>query len=54
MTRMTEHSPELKPEDKAEDSAKKDITKTADFRRFKKLLKEVVKAPPLRKEKQES
>ena len=37
------HSP-----DKAEDK-KPEITKTIEYRRFHKLLKQVVKAPPLRR-----
>jgi hypothetical protein len=36
------HSP-----DKVEDK-KPDITKTTEYRRFHKLLKQVIKAPPLR------
>ncbi len=43
MTKMTE------PKDKAVEE--KHITKTPEYRRFKKLLKRVVKAPPLRKTK---
>jgi hypothetical protein len=30
---------------------KPDITKTTEYRRFHKLLKQVIKAPPLRKGK---
>ena len=37
------------PKDKAVEE--KHITKTPEYRRFKKLLKKVVKAPPLRKPK---
>jgi hypothetical protein len=36
--------------DKAEDK-KAGITKTTEYRRFHKLLKQVIKAPPLRREK---
>ena len=32
---------------KAEESAKPDITKTVEYRRFHKLLKQVIKAPPM-------
>jgi hypothetical protein len=35
------------PKDKAVEE--KHITKTAEYRRFKKLLKKVVKAPPLKR-----
>ena len=37
--------------DKAEEE-KPHITKLPEYRRFKKLLKKVVKAPPLRKHKE--
>jgi hypothetical protein len=37
------------PKDKA--GEERHITKTPEYRRFKKLLKKVVKAPPLRKSK---
>jgi hypothetical protein len=30
---------------------KPDITKTTEYRRFKRLLKQVIKAPPMRKER---
>ena len=36
-----------KPKDKA--GEEKHITKTREYRRFKKLLKQVIKAPPLRR-----
>jgi len=35
------------PKDKAEEE-KPDIKKTREYRRFRKLLKQVIKAPPLR------
>ena len=35
-----------KPKDKAEEE--KEIKKTPEYRRFKKLLKRVIKAPPMR------
>jgi len=47
---MTEHN-HKHTDDKAEEKEKKDITKTADFRRFKKLLKQVMKAPPMSRSK---
>ena len=37
------------PKDKVEEE--KHITKTPEYRKFKKFLKKVVKAPPLRKSK---
>jgi hypothetical protein len=40
--------PEPHSHDKAE-AKKPDITKTTEYRRFHKLLKQVVKAPPMRK-----
>jgi hypothetical protein len=40
---------EQKQNDKAEEERKPKFKKTAEYRRFKKLLKQVVKAPPLRK-----
>jgi hypothetical protein len=30
---------------------KRDITKTTEYRRFKRLLRQVIKAPPMRKDK---
>jgi hypothetical protein len=38
-----------KPKDKAEED-KPDIKKTREYRRFKKLLKQVIKAPRMRKQ----
>jgi hypothetical protein len=35
--------------DKGEEENQRDIKKTPEYRRFRKLLKQVVKAPPLRK-----
>jgi hypothetical protein len=37
------------PEPKDKVAEESHITKTPEYRRFKKLLKKVVKAPPLRK-----
>ena len=42
--------PEPKPKDRA-GGDEQDITRTAEYRRFKKLLRKVVKAPPMRKSK---
>ena len=44
---MTQN-PEHHSPDKAE-AQKPAITKTTEYRRFHKLLKQVIKAPPLRK-----
>jgi hypothetical protein len=38
-----------KPKDKAEEESAPDIKKTREYRAFRKLLKQVVKAPPMRK-----
>jgi len=35
--------------DKGEEEKPPDIKKTKEYRNFKKLLKQVIKAPPLRK-----
>jgi hypothetical protein len=37
------------PNAKVEEEKKPDIKKTPEYRRFKKLLKQVIKAPPMRK-----
>lgn len=43
---------EPESKDNAEEDAKRvDIKKTPEYRRFKKLLKQVIKAPPLRRSK---
>jgi hypothetical protein len=39
------------PKDKAEDERKLTGKKSPEYRRFEKLLKQVVKAPPLHKTK---
>jgi hypothetical protein len=39
--------PHLK--DKVEEESPKDIKKTPEYRKFKRMLRQVVKAPPLRK-----
>ncbi len=40
-----------KPKDKVEDESQQDIKKTPQYRKFRKLLKQVIKAPPLRRGK---
>jgi hypothetical protein len=45
---------EQKQNDKAEEEKKPNFKKTAEYRRFKKLLKRVIKAPPFRAEKPRS
>ena len=42
--------PDLRPEDNIEEE-KPDITKTPEYRKFKALLRKVIKAPPLRRKK---
>lgn len=37
--------------DKVEEEKSKDIKKTPEYRKFRKLLKQVVKAPPMPKRK---
>jgi hypothetical protein len=43
---------EQKQNDKAEEERKSDIKKTPEYRRFKKLLRQVIKAPPMPKRKE--
>ena len=40
-----------KPKDKVEDENQHDIKKTPEYRKFRKLLKQVIKAPPLPRRK---
>lgn len=40
---------EQKQKDKGEEEKTPEFKKTAEYRRFRKLLKQVIKAPPLRK-----
>jgi len=40
---------EQKQNDNAEEERKLEFKKTAEYKRFKKLLKRVIKAPPMRK-----
>jgi hypothetical protein len=35
------------PNDKVEEEKKPELKKTREYRRFKKLLKQVIKAPPM-------
>lgn len=44
---------EQKQSDKAEEERKPEFKKKAEYRRFRKLLKQVIKAPPMSKLKQE-
>ena len=44
---MAEHE----PKDKAEEEKEPKFKKTPQYRKFKKLLRQVVKAPPIRKVK---
>jgi hypothetical protein len=37
--------------DKAEEENQRDIKKTPEYRKFRKLLKQVIKAPPMPKRK---
>jgi hypothetical protein len=41
---------EQQQNDKVEEEKKPDIKKTPGYRRFRKLLKQVIKAPPLRRD----
>jgi hypothetical protein len=43
---------EQKQKDKAEEEKKPEFKKTAEYRQFKKLLKRVIKAPPMPRQKQ--
>jgi hypothetical protein len=44
--------PKPKPKDKVEDESQQDIKKTREYRNFRKLLKQVIKAPPMPKRKE--
>lgn len=37
------------PKDKAEEEKPRDIKKTKEYRNFRKLLKQVIKAPPMKR-----
>ena len=41
-----------KPKDKVEEENQRDIKKTPEYRKFRKLLKSVIKAPPMPKRKE--
>ena len=41
-----------KPRDKVEDENQRDIKTTREYRKFRKLLKQVIKAPPMPKRKE--
>jgi len=41
-----------KPRDKVEEESQRNIKKTPEYRKFRKMLKQVIKAPPLRKHKE--
>jgi hypothetical protein len=41
---------EQKQNEKVEEEKKPGFKKTAEYRRFRKLLKQVIKAPPLRRD----
>jgi hypothetical protein len=38
-----------KPKDKVEEESQGDIKRTPEYRKFRKLLKQVIKAPPMPK-----
>jgi hypothetical protein len=38
-----------KPKEKAEEESQQDIKKTREYRNFRKLLKQVIKAPPMKR-----
>jgi hypothetical protein len=40
------------PNDKAGEEKKPDFKKSREYRKFKKMLKQVIKAPPMRKSKE--
>ncbi len=44
--------PEPERKDKAEDESQRDIKATPEYRKFRKLLKQVIKAPPMRNKKE--
>ena len=41
-------SQDPKPRDKVEEESQQDIKTTREYRNFRKLLKQVIKAPPMR------
>jgi hypothetical protein len=42
-------SQDPKPSVKVEDESQQDIKKTPEYRKFRKLLKQVIKAPPMKR-----
>ena len=38
-----------KPKDKVEEEKKRDIKETPEYRKFRKMLKKVIRAPPMPK-----
>jgi hypothetical protein len=42
-------SQDPKPKETVEEKSPQDIKKTREYRNFRKLLKQVIKAPPMRK-----
>jgi hypothetical protein len=44
-------SQDPKPSVKAEEESKLDIKRTPEYRKFRKLLKQVIKAPPMPRRK---
>jgi hypothetical protein len=47
--RLTWMSPDPKPKEKAEEESQQGIKKTREYRNFRKLLKQVIKAPPMKR-----
>jgi hypothetical protein len=45
-------SQDPKPRDKVEEESPRDIKTTKEYRNFRKLLKQVIKAPPMPKRKE--
>ena len=41
--------PDPKPRDKVEEEKPEDIKKTREYRNFRKLLKQAIKAPPMKR-----
>jgi hypothetical protein len=42
-------SEDPKPKEKVGEESQRDIKRTPEYRKFRKLLKQVIKAPPMRK-----
>jgi hypothetical protein len=43
-----------KPKEKAEEESQHDIKATPEYRKFRKLLKKVIKAPPMPRKRERS